>query len=221
LVIGLAVGAYGAVTPVTTTSSATQTLVTLSLNVDPNDYQSANYNLTSGQTVSVYTSIVNATVFNLEIMNRSQYYNFYGCAPFCRAAANVSGAGGAVPPQGLTTLENVTVSSSSPYSGTFSAPTSGVYYFVFDNSVGPNWASYLATNATGFTQGNFTLSQQVPVKSYAANLTVVGVGAALLIIGGAIATAMWGGSSAPKKPPAQPATPSAPPPSAPQTPPKM
>jgi hypothetical protein len=221
LVIGLAVGAYGAVTPVTTTSMGSRTLVTLALNIDPNDYQSANYNLTSGQTVSVYTSIKNNTVFNLDIMDRSQYYTYYGCAPYCHSAANISAGVGTVPPQNLTVISNITVTPSSPYSGSFTAPASGVYYFVFDNTVGQNWGTYVGQNASGFTQGNFTLSQQIPLKSYAANLTVVGIGAVLLIVGGAIATAMWGGPSAAKKPPVKPAAPSPSPPSSPQTPPKM
>lgn len=211
LVVGLIVGIYGVYSPVSAQKQSTVTLLNTTKLVDANDYASQNIVLDQGQTIQISASITNTTIFGFYIMDQSQYYSFYGCAPWCHTAANISGVG-AVGPQGLTAQVNVTnLTPSQPYSASFTAPTSNTYYFVLDNSVGPSWATYTGQNAsmvacnTGNpfacnTQINLQITTPGTVTTHSANWTVVGIGIALLIIGGAIGTAMWGSASRPKRP---------------------
>jgi hypothetical protein len=217
LVVGLLLGVYAAYTPVSTSKVTSFSLLNTSLKVDPNDYESQNVQLNKSQTVNIQTvSINNQTIFYFYIMNQSEYYNFYGCAPFCRGAPNgsaafTSGAGTTSVP--LATFTNVTVTPSNPYSNhNFTAPTNGTYYFIFDNTEGPSYSTYANQNATGNTLGQFTLLGYGPVTTHAVNSIFLYSGVALLIIGGAIATAMWSaGRARPKGPPSM-ATTATPPP---------
>ncbi len=192
LVLGLVVGLAGAVTPVASTSQQSYPLLDTSIRVDPNGYASQNLAMTNGQTVQVNLSIDNQTMFTFDIMNQKQYYVYYGCAPLC-AQPLLGGSGTYNEQAGETnpTLLNVTVSPSTPYQGSFTAPADGTYYFVLDNSIGPSWSTYVNANAPGFTTGHFTITATQPVTSYSVNWTLVGLGAAVLLIGGAVATATW------------------------------
>lgn len=214
LVVGIIVGFVGAYVPSSATSSTSSTLLNTTFAVDANDYQSKNLNLTSGEQMNVQVSILNNTIFQVEILNASQYgagssSGLYGCLPFCRAAPNGSVVG-YVPEQNITALKNVTVTSSSPQSFSFVAPSSGTFYLVLDNSVGPSYTTYLDQNASlvacntpnpfhCLTVGNLTITYYPTISSI--NWVFVAPGIALLLVGGAIATAAWdSGSRAAREP---------------------
>jgi hypothetical protein len=196
LVVGLIVGSVGAASPVQYWGSPTVNLITTSLRIDPNGYASQNTVLKQGQPFSMKVSITNVTVFFFYVMNQTQYApassknGFYACAPTCHPPLGSLNDSGRQP-----AFINQTVTLSTSYSANFTAPADGTYYFVFDNSVGPNWASYVGTNASGFTTGSFTLTTQSVDSSV--NWGLVGTGAALLVIGGAVATVMWEGTKKP------------------------
>ena len=204
LVIGLLVGIYGVYTPVSAQKQQSYTLLSTSVRVDPNDYAAQNVLLAQGQVINYQISIQNQTTFQLTIMNQSQYYTFYGCAPFCRSG-NITGPPGGppvgyVPEQNLTSFVNATVTPSAAVANSFTAPANGTYYFIFDNSVGPSYATYIGQNASGFTTGSFSLTTTGLVTTNVVNWNFVGAGIALLIVGGAIATATWGSSRPKPKP---------------------
>ncbi|MGI0079780.1 MAG: hypothetical protein ACRECH_09150 [Nitrososphaerales archaeon] len=212
LLIGLIIGVYAVYTPVSTTGSVSSTLLNTSLKIDANDYESHNTPLSQGQAVSITVSITNQTIFNFYVMNQSQYYTFYSCAPLCHTAPNGSVAGPISPPSNLAAQVNVTVTPTSSYSSSFTAPASGTYYFVFDNTVGPSWATYYNQNASSVvcntpkpflcnTVGSFKLVGNVPQTNYSVNWAILGAGIVLLIVGGAIATAGWGTKPRRKTPP--------------------
>ena len=194
LVVGLVIGIYGVYTPVTAQQQSTISLLNTQASVDANDYSSKNIVLNQGQSIQLSVSIQNTTIFHFFIMNQSQYYTFYGCAPWCYAAANISGVG-PVGPQNLTSLVNVTnISPSNSYSHTFTAPANGTYYFVLDNSIGPSWATYIGQNASVVacnTPNPFKCNTVVTLQisgsgtttTSSANWTVVGIAYKALIHG--------------------------------------
>ncbi len=189
LVIGLALGAYGALYPTSAPSTQSFTLLSTNLRIAANDYQSQNLILTKGQAVNVNVQITNKTIFNLLIMNQSQYYNYYGCAPACHQPL-LGGNGSYYQQAGEKTpyFVNSSVSPSAPYTASFAAPTDGTYYFVFDNTVGGSWSQYI--NGTGgVTAGSVTLTGTKATTSYSVNWTFLGVGAVLLVVGGAVGSA--------------------------------
>lgn len=194
LVIGLILGVYAVIYP-THPAVLSQTL-----SVDGNDYQSANLNLTSGERAYIHVSISNETIFTFDIMNRTQYYNFYNvCAPFCHTGMNIVGCGCNVTSNPLTavesvvTLANVTVTPSSSATIDFTAPSTGTYYFVYDNTIGPNYSCYIATCLGGLVspQATYPTVGTFSINGYAINWTFLGAGIALLVIGGLIATVLW------------------------------
>lgn len=199
LVLGLVVGLAGAVTPVASTSQQSYALLDTSIRVDPNGYASQNLVMTKGETVQVSLSVDNQTMFTFDIMNQGQYYVYYGCAPLC--AQPLLGGNGTYYQQAgeaTPTFVNATVSPSAPYKTSFTAPADGTYYFVFDNSIGPSWDTYVNQSAPGFTTGHFTLTALQEITTYAVNWTLVGIGALILLVGGAIATATWESRAKPK-----------------------
>jgi hypothetical protein len=195
LVIGALVAIVGAVTPVSKISEDSVTLINTAFSVDPNDYATQNLQMTGGQSVSIALSIKNQSIFTFDIMNQTQYYVWYGCAPKCHQPL-LGGQGTYFEQANETTpyLVNVTVTPSSPYAGNFSAPFNGTYYFVFDNSIGSSWSSYLNRNASGNTVGNFALSTVEPGKNYSVNWIFVSAGSALMLAGGSFSTLFWKGS---------------------------
>jgi hypothetical protein len=202
LLIGLIVGVAGVIYPASANSSQSYSLLpSTTFKVDPNDYQSHNVVLTRGSGVSYSLSLSSNTtgIFDLVIMNQSQYYNYYGCAPACHQPL-LGGNGTFYQQAGEVTpdLLNNTVTPSAPVSGTFTAPTNGTYYFIFDNTVGNNWTQY--TSASGNPAWvTFSLTAARPVTIYSTNWLFVGPGAILLIVGGAVGS-MQGGKKAETQP---------------------
>ncbi len=192
LVIGIAIGLVGAFTPQSTTRQQSVTLLNTVISVDPNDYATKNLQMTQGQSVGIKLSISNQTIFFFYVMNQTQYYVWYGCAPQCHQPL-LGGQGTFSQQANETTPDfvNATVTPATPYAGSFSAPSNGTYYFVFDNSIGPSWSTYINHNASGNTIGSFALSEVQPVKNYSANWLLLGAGSAVMLVGGAIATVFW------------------------------
>jgi hypothetical protein len=193
LLLGVVVGIYGAVTPISSPSQKAVSLVNTSLGVDPNDYATQNLQMVKGQTVNVSLSIDNqTTTFTFDVMNQTQYYIWYGCAPTCHQPL-LGGNGTYYERANETTpyLVNVTVSSSSPYSTTFSAPSNGTYYFVFDNSIGQSWDTYLNHNATGYVEGKFALSEVESVSVHSVNWIFLGIGSVAMLAGGSLPVIFW------------------------------
>jgi hypothetical protein len=198
LVVGVIIGIFGAITPISTASQQSVMLVNTPLGVDPNDYATQNLQMTKGQSVEIDLSIENETVkFTFDIMNQTQYYIWYGCAPECYQPL-LSGNGSYYQQANETTpfLVNDTVSPSSPYQASFTAPANGTYYFVFDNSIGPSWTTYVNHNATGYTLGKFALSGMQLTNNYSANWPVIGIGSIAMLAGGAVATVLMGKKTA-------------------------
>jgi hypothetical protein len=192
LIVGSIIGFFGAATPSASAFQQSVSLVNTPLNIAPNDYAAQSLQMTMGETIQITLSIDNQTLFTFDIMNQSQFYIYNNCAPKC-AQPMLGGSGsyylqaGEVTPSQL----NVTVSPSAPYSGSFTAPFNGTYYFVFDNSIGPSWSAYLGQNATGHVAGEFSLSSTQLVTTYSIDWSFVGIGAGITLVGGAIATIMW------------------------------
>ena len=196
LVVGLIVGVYGAAYPSSASSQQPYSILNTSLHIDPNDYQSQNLNMTAGETINLALMITNQTIFQFYIMNQSQYYTYYGCAPACHQPL-LGGNGTFWQQAGETTpaFTNATITPNQNYTTKFTATKAGVYYFIFDNTVGPSWATYAGQNASGFTDGSFSIVGTQSVTASSINWVPLGAGIALLIIGGAIATPGMQGSA--------------------------
>lgn len=193
LVAGLVVGLFGAIAPVSSASQQNISLVSTPVGVDPNDYATQNLPMTKGQIVHVNLSIDNQSViFSFDIMNQTQYYVWYGCAPQCHQPL-LRGNGTYYEQANETTpyLVNATVSPASPYSDSFTAPSNGTYYFVFDNSIGTSWSTYVNQDAAGYTVGRFELTELEAVDTRAVNWPFLGLGSVTMILGGALSTVFW------------------------------
>jgi len=188
LAVGLILGIAGVLYPMSASSSVVYPIVTSqTYKVDGNDYHSQGIALSAGETVRIGVTEQNSTVFNFLVMNTTEYRNYYGCAPACHS---LPGA----PAGPLASLVNATVSPSKPYNSTFTAPASDTYYFVFDNTVGANYSEYYQCNGPAGicngveATGLFSVSTTRSVTKYSTNWPVVGLGALLLVVGGAIGT---------------------------------
>lgn len=193
LILGLVVGVFGAVSPVSSVVQQRVVLVSTPVGVDPNDYATQNLQMTQGQSVNINLSIENQSViFTFDVMNQSQYYIWYGCAPLCHKPL-LGGTGTYYQQAGETTpyLVNVTVSPSSPYSALFTAPSNGTYYFVFDNSIGSSWSTYVNQNASGYTVGKFALSGMEQTSKYSVNWLPISLGSASMLVGGILPAIFW------------------------------
>jgi hypothetical protein len=193
LILGVALGIFGATSPVSSASQQSLKLVDTPLGVDPNDYATQNLQMVKGQTINVVLSIDNQSVmFTFDIMNQTQYYIWYGCAPLCYQPL-LGGDGTYYQHANETTpfLVNETVTPSSPYSASFTAPSNGTYYFVFDNSIGTSWSTYVNHNASGYTEGSFALSETQWINHYSANWPLVGLGSVAMLVGGILPALFW------------------------------
>ena len=75
LLLGIVVGIFGAITPVSSSSQQSIRLVDTPLGVDPNDYATQNLQMVKGQTVNVNLSIDNQSVmFTFDIESDSVLY---------------------------------------------------------------------------------------------------------------------------------------------------
>jgi len=189
MIVGVALGIIGVARPLTSVLQQPVTLVDAAITVDPNDYATQSLMMTTGQTIQVALRIDNQTIFTFDIMNQTQYDVWYNCAPRCHQP--LLGGHGAYYQQAnerTPTLVNATVSPSSPYLAQFAAPSNATYYFVLDNSIGPAWANYLNQDASNSTIGQLTLTSMQAVTDYAVNWSFIGLGAVVILAGGAIAT---------------------------------
>ncbi len=192
LCLGVVIGILAAERPITATSQERAELAT-PVNVDPNDYKTESLTMVKGETISFSLQLDNQTIFRLYLMNSTQLSIFDKCAPKCMQPL-LGGKGSYYRQAGLTRpalILNATVSESSPFAGNFTAATSGIYYFVFDNSIGPSWRDYLSQNATGYAIGTFRTSTFQISEIYSPNLQLIALGAIEILIGGAIATLLW------------------------------
>ena len=185
-VLGLAILLAGAFLPVSGQSSS-QVSATRTITVAGNDYLSQNLILAKGSSVQYSVLLKNQTVFFFYIMNQTQYYNFYGCAPTCYQP--LLGGNGSFSEQAgevSAAFVNQSLSAGQSYSASFQAPSNGTYYFVFDNSLGANPpASYV--NATGDSSTvDFTLVTGISSPTNAPNWLLLGPGAVILVGGGAV-----------------------------------
>ena len=189
LVAGVVIGIVGVSRPSASVSQQPVALVEASVTVDPNDYATQSLVMTAGQAIQVSMGISNYTIFTFDVMNQTQYDVWYDCAPRCHQP--LLGGTGTYYQQAdemTPTLVNATISPSSPYSAQFTAPSNATYYFVLDNSIGPTWSSYLDQNASGSTVGQLTITAMKAVTDYAVNWPFVGLGSAIIIVSGAVAT---------------------------------
>jgi len=189
LVAGVVIGVVGASRPSASVSQHAVTLVEASVTVDPNDYATQSLVMSAGQAIQVSVGISNYTIFTFDVMNQTQYDVWYDCAPRCHQPL-LGGTGTYYQQASETTptLVNATISPSSPYSAQFTAPSNATYYFVLDNSIGPTWSSYLGQNASGSTVGQLTITAMRDVTEYAVNWPFVGLGSAIILASGAVAT---------------------------------
>lgn len=193
LAFGLAIGIFGAISPSSNKVEQPTTLVNTPLGVDPNDYATQNLQMTKGQKVEISLSIENQSlIFSFVVMNQSQYYIWYGCAPDCHQPL-LGGTGSFFQQanESVPYFVNVTVTPDTPYNGSFTAPTNGTYYFVFDNSIGSSWSTYLNHNATGYAVGEFALTEVEENTIRSANWPLLGLGSGVMLAGGAIPALFW------------------------------
>jgi hypothetical protein len=189
---GLAIGLIAAYAPVAS-YSLLQSTFTTPVSAGPNNYESVHLSMTKGETVSFNAVLDNKTAIRFYIFNSSQLALFGKCAPRCIQPL-LGGTGSYFQQAGLSRPDlflNTSVSETKPYSGNFSAPTSGPFYFVFDNSVGGRWSNYVAQNATGFATGSIRMSVFQVEATYVINWELAIIGVAETIFGGILATIFW------------------------------
>jgi DNA-binding beta-propeller fold protein YncE len=195
LALGFVIGIIASLTPLTSSSQLHSTITT-PVSVDPNDYKSQRLTMTRGELVSFSAQLDNKTSIRLYIMNSSQYSIFYGCAPRCLQPL-LGGQDSYFQQAGLSKPDlflNTSISETKPFNGNFTAPTSGTFYFVFDNSVGENWSTYLHQNAAGFAVGSIGMSVSQVATVYSVNWLLVIVGISEIAIGGVVATSSYFGN---------------------------
>jgi len=188
-VAGVAIGIVGISRPLASVTQQPVTLVDAVFTVDPNDYATQSLVMTTGQRIQVAVSINNQTIFTFDVMNQTQYDVWYNCAPRChQPLLGVNGTYYQQANEKTPTLMNATVSLSSPYSAQFTAPSNATYYLVLDNSIGLTWANYVNQDASGSTMGRLTVTSTQAVTDYAVNWPLVGLGSAVVLAGGVMAT---------------------------------
>ena len=134
LLIGLAVWALAVYSPVptstTTTTSTASVIPTTNRNIDANGDWSHGMNLQGGEvvtgaaTLSNFNSTAGPAFFY--IMNESLFIDWGGCAP----CAEPSTAMGHLAPH---SFQNSTMPSSGTLQISYTAPSTGAYYMVFDD----------------------------------------------------------------------------------------
>jgi hypothetical protein len=192
LLLGLSIGLFAFYYPLSSTSTLNSTFST-PVSVDPNDFKSETLSMTKGEVVNYAMQLDNATSIWMYIMNSTQYSIFLKCAPKC-AQPLLGGKGTYYEQAGLSRPDyflNVSISESKPYKSNFTAPTSGTFFFVFDNSIGGNWSSYLGQNATGFKFGTIKMTVFQIATTYAINWDLMIISVVEIILGGVVTTVLW------------------------------
>ncbi len=192
LAIGIIVGIIAALSPIGSFSPQHSGFIS-PFNVDPNDYKTEPLQMAKGESVAFMVQLDNATIFRFYIMNSTQLTVYEKCAPKCMQPL-VGGSGPYYKQYGLTKAPlylNVTVTEASPFSDSFTAPSTGAYYFVFDNSEGRSFATYLGQNATGFTAGTLTVNTFEIASTFVANWRLAFLAVGEVLVGGTLATLLW------------------------------
>jgi len=189
---GLAIGLIASYAPVASYSQLSSTFTT-PVSAGPNNYEALHLSMTKGEIASYDAVLDNKSAVRLYIFNTTQLALFDKCAPKC-VQPLLGGTGAYYQQAGLSRPDlflNISVSETKPYSGNFSAPSTGVYYFVFDNSVGGSMSSYLAQNATSFETGSLRMTVFQVAAVYSINWDLVLIGVAEMVFGGVLATVFW------------------------------
>ena len=177
LVIGLGIWALAAYTPVpTSTSTATSTaniVPSTNRNIDANGDWSHGVNLQAGEVVTGTASIAS---FNpsagpafFYFLNESVFIDWGGCAPCAEPSS-------AVGHLATGSFSNYTMPASGTYSFSYTAPSTGAYYLVFDNEAyGQSAQATLSANGvyqSAMTTNSPYVSGYLPL-----------IGAAIAVIG--------------------------------------
>jgi hypothetical protein len=203
LLIGLGIWAFAAYTPspnqTSTTTNTTTLIPPASRNIDGNGDWSFGTSLLQGERVTGTATIQNyngsAGPAFFYVMNESLFIDWGGCAP-CKEPTKSMGS----IHQG--TFENNTIPSTGTLSFAWTAPSTGGYYFVFDDS-----AYGAAAPATLSASGVVSLA--VTTSSPYANGHLPLIGAVIALIGiivSAISLVISDRSSRTPTPPAMAAT---------------
>ena len=204
LLIGLGVWALAAYSPVpssTATTTNTESVIpSANRNIDANGIWSHGMSLQGGETVTGTATITN---FNntagpafFYILNESLFIDWGGCAP-CGEPSTAMGhlASGS--------FQNSTIPSSGTFQISYTAPSSGAYYMVFDNEA-YGQSAQASLSATGVSSSTMTTNSPY-LSGY---LPLVGVVIALLgIVIAALAVVMKGKPKTASTPPSPPASP--------------
>lgn len=148
--------------------------------------------MTRGEVVNFAAVLDNKSAIWLYIMNSSQYSVFTRCAPKCIQPL-LGGHGSYYQQAGQTKPDyflNTSLSIAKSYGENFTAPTSGTFYFVFDNSLGGTSTNYQFQNATGFEVGSIRMTVFAVATSYSPNWELALVGIAQILVGGVTATVL-------------------------------
>ncbi|MDG6995989.1 MAG: hypothetical protein JRN52_08700 [Nitrososphaerota archaeon] len=189
LVLGAVAGGYAATNPVSSHAQQEYALINSSPAVSGNGYSSQNFAMSKGQRVDISLSIRNQTIFYFYIMNQSQYYAFYACAPTCHKPL------GSLPSSDSPSTQsgwNVSVTPSQPIQNkSFVAPANGTYYFVLDNSIGSSWTQYVNQSASGPTVANLYVAAYGIVTDYSVNLLWLAIGGVVMLAGAGLSSVTW------------------------------
>jgi hypothetical protein len=189
LLIGLGIWAIAAYTPVPTSSSTTTTTGTVipstSRSIDGNGDWSHGATLQSGETVTGTATIQNfnksAGPIFFYFMNESIFIDWGGCAPCAEPSS-------AVGHLAAGSFQNNTIPSTGTLSFTYTPPSTGAYYAVFDDTAyGQSAQAVLSANGV-------TTSTVSTASPYAGGyLPLIGAGIAVLgIIIAALGAVMSG-----------------------------
>ncbi|MDG6901461.1 MAG: hypothetical protein JRM80_05815 [Nitrososphaerota archaeon] len=200
LLIGLGLWFFATSTPVPTSTSTTTTTASVipstNRNIDANGDWSHGMNLQGGEAVTGTATIQN---FNKSagpaffyIMNESVFIDWGGCAPCTEPSSAVGHLA-----QG--SLVNSTMPTSGTLAFSYTAPTTGAYYVVFDNEA-YGQSAQATVSATGVASSAVTTS-----SPYAGGYLPL-IGAAIAVVGVIIAAMSVMMKGKPKMaPPAAPA----------------
>jgi hypothetical protein len=177
LLIGLGIWAFAAYSPIPSSTATTTSTVTAipaaSRDIDGGGTWSAGVNLKGGETVTGTATIQNfnksaGPVF-FYLMNESIFIDWGGCSPCTEPSA-------AVGHLAAGSFQNNTMPSTGTLSFTYTPPTTGGYYVVFDDEV-------YGSSAQASISANGAVSTTMTTNSPYASGYLPLVGAAIAVVG--------------------------------------